>query len=214
MALSQSQAHVIDFAPALPAERATEQKRWPAAPDMMKSAMVQGRPFQHDAGLSARVSGSTPTSTWGVGQFAPRRRRWRDRIVHRTAARNHARAGSRKAALIDSCVKYLGAAAARPFDYVDRSWMLEPLGTGLLAQCGAALRPTIGRTKGPASTPRPCGTAKGMVPCVPVTTPRCARCDRYSSTRAAPKTRGQIRLASSRYTARSGSIKPLRSAPR
>jgi len=71
MALSQSQARVIDFAPALPAERATEQKRWPAAPDMMKSAMVHGRPFQHDAGLSASVSGSTPTSTCGRGTIRP-----------------------------------------------------------------------------------------------------------------------------------------------
>jgi len=60
---------------------------------------------------------------------------------------------ARKAALIDSYVKYLGPAAAKPIQYLDQYWMLErytrgcisPLGTGLLAQYGAALRPTIGR---------------------------------------------------------------------
>ncbi len=154
MALSPSQAQVIDFEPALPAERATLQKRWPAATDMMKSAMVYERPFWRDAGLSGQSfmvddgvylwawDNSPPDGGVGViGSFigAPRG----------TALSPEAR----KAALIDSYVKYLGPAAARPIQYVDRYWMHErytrgcvsPLGTGLLAQYGAALRPPIGR---------------------------------------------------------------------
>jgi len=34
--LSPSQAHAIDFEPPLPAERATLQRRWPAATDMVE----------------------------------------------------------------------------------------------------------------------------------------------------------------------------------
>jgi monoamine oxidase len=154
MALSPSQAHVIEYDPALPAERATLQRRWPATTDMMKSAMVYERPFWRDAGLSGqsfRVDDGVYLWAWdnsppdgGVGVIGSFIGPPRGTTLSPDA---------RKAALIDSYVKYLGPAAANPIDYVERYWMHErfsrgcvsPLGTGLLAQYGAVLRPTIGR---------------------------------------------------------------------
>ncbi len=143
MALSPSQAHVIGFEPALPEARATLQKRWPAATDMMKSAMVYERPFWRDAGLSGQsfmVEPDVYLRAWdnsppdgGVGVIGS----FIGPPVGTTMLPE-----TRKAALIDSYVKYLGPAAARPIHYVDRYWMLErytrgcvsPLGPGLLAQ--------------------------------------------------------------------------------
>ena len=49
MALSPSQAHVVGHG-----RRATLQKRWPVAADMMQAAVVYERQLRRDPGLSGR----------------------------------------------------------------------------------------------------------------------------------------------------------------
>jgi monoamine oxidase len=152
MALSPSQAHFIDFDPVLPVDRATLQKRWPATTDMTKAAMVYERPFWRDAGLSGQsftVDDGVYLWAWdnsppdgGVGVISCF-------IGPKGTGMTQ---DARKAALIDSYVKYLGPPASRPTHYHEQYWMLErytkgcvsPLGTNLFAQYGPALRPTVG----------------------------------------------------------------------
>ena len=154
MALSPSQAHFIGFDPALPSDRATLQKRWPMASDMMKAAMVYEKPFWRAAGLSGQSfmtdaglylwawDNSSPDA--GVGVIS---------CFVGPPLGTAMTTQARKAALIDAYVKYLGPDAAHPVHYHDQYWMLErytkgcvsPLAPGLLSQLGQAVRPTIGR---------------------------------------------------------------------
>jgi len=153
VALSPSQAQMIEFSPPLPADRATLQKRWPATIDMTKAMLVYESPFWRDAGLSGQsftIGGGAYLWSWdnsppdgGVGVIG----------AFLEAPDPASGRASSKQALIDSYVKYLGPKAARPIGYHEQFWMLErytkgcvsPLAPGLFAQVGAALRPTLGR---------------------------------------------------------------------
>jgi monoamine oxidase len=97
MALSPSQAHVIDFEPPLPAERATLQRRWPAATDMVESAMVMNIGSGATPVSAARVSGSTTArNLWAWDKSPPDGDVGVIGLVHRTTARHHADTGRAK----------------------------------------------------------------------------------------------------------------------
>jgi len=153
VALSPSQAQQIQFEPELPADRATLQKRWPATIDMTKAMLVYESPFWRDAGLSGQsftIGGGAYLWSWdnsppdgGVGVIGA--------FLEAPPDTPSGRASS-KQTLIDSYVKYLGPRAAKPIGYHEQFWMRErytkgcvsPLGPGLFAQFGTALRPTLG----------------------------------------------------------------------
>jgi len=153
VALSPSQAQMIEFSPPLPVDRATLQKRWPATIDMTKAMLVYDSPFWREAGLSGQsftIGGGAYLWSWdnsppdgGVGVIG----------AFLEAPPAPASGRSSKQTLIDSFVKYLGPKAAQPIGYHEQFWMLErytkgcvsPLAPGLFAQFGAALRPTLGR---------------------------------------------------------------------
>jgi monoamine oxidase len=151
MALSPSQAALIDFDPGLPAQRVTLQQGWPKISDMTKAAVVYETPFWREAGFSGQsftLDGGAYLFAWdnsppdaGVGViscFVP--------VLPDAAITSH------KAALVETYVKCFGPKAAEPIGYHEQDWMPErftrgcvsPLGPGLLTQHGDALRPTLG----------------------------------------------------------------------
>ena len=157
MALSPSQAHIVGRRPARDATEALARRsrhdagggglRAPALtrPRPQRPA-IQARPWR----LPARMGRFSPPDG-GVGA--------RVLIDALSEPRSESTPGSTRApgvrntALIDSCMNYLGPAAARPIHYVDCYCMHDrhncacasPLDTGLLVRDGAALRPMIGR---------------------------------------------------------------------
>jgi monoamine oxidase len=146
----------IEYDPILPALRDQLTQRMPMG-SVIKCEAVYPSPFWRDAGLSGQVTSDTgpvkitfdntpedgsPGVMLGFieGNDA---REWSQRP-----------AADRRAAAIESFVRYFGSAAANPTNYIEHDWSAEPwsrgcyagfMAPGVLTSYGPALRAPIGR---------------------------------------------------------------------
>ena len=155
VALPPTLAGRLDYAPALPQWRDQLTQRTPAG-SVAKTFAVYDRPFWRDAGLNGQVASdrgpvkvafdvSPPNTEIGVLLG----------FVEGGEARRWARLteAERRRTVIDSLVRYFGAAAAHPIEYVEKDWSTEQFtrgcygahfAPGVWTSYGEALREPIG----------------------------------------------------------------------
>ncbi len=146
----------IDYAPVLPSARDQLTQRYPMG-SVIKCQAIYDRPFWRERGLTGQVTSDTgpvkvtfdnspPDGSPGVllgfveGDEA-----------RRLSGRPEA---ERRAAVLDSFVRYFGPEAARARDYIDRDWSSDPwtrgcyagfLQPGSLTSYGPSIRTPVGR---------------------------------------------------------------------
>lgn len=145
----------IAFEPALPAARRELHARMPMG-SVIKVHVAYAQPFWRDAGFSGEVVGDDefgPVFDGGpadgsVGILT-------GFIAGGPARRWHGRAtDERRAKVIECLVRWFGADASTPIDYVDQDWREEEwsagcytaiMPPGIMTACGQALREPCGR---------------------------------------------------------------------
>ena len=147
---------LIRYEPDLPQSRAQLLQRFPQG-SAIKCEAVYDRPFWRDAGLAGQVTSDTgpvkitfdnspPDGTPGVmlGFIEG----------HDARVYGPMPAAQRRAAVLDSFVRYFGAQAASPRDYFEMNWAAEPwtrgcyvgyTPPGVLLDYGPAIRAPVGR---------------------------------------------------------------------
>ena len=146
----------IDYAPGLPATRDQLLQRWPMG-SVIKVQCVYDEPFWRAEGLAGQTTSDTgpvritfdnspPDGSPGV--LMGFMEGTDGRVMSRTSA------AERRAATIESFVRYFGPRAARPRQYVEKSWMADPWARGCYAgyfapgtwlDFGSEVRAPVGR---------------------------------------------------------------------
>lgn len=156
LALAPALADRIAVAPPWPGPRAALQRGTRMAP-VIKCALAYARPFWRERGLSGEAY-----SLAGVVRAVVDHSGAHDggqpallAFIMGDAARRlaHATADQRRRAVVHELAGMLGAEAARPLAYADKSWPGDPwsaggvavMGPGVLGGAGGALRAPVGR---------------------------------------------------------------------
>lgn len=166
----------IRFDPLLPADRFRLAARMPMG-SVIKCVVAYKRPFWREAGLSGEaVSHALPFNT--VFDATPLDQSFYALVGFIDGAPAQYWSGqseeSRKAAVIQSLVRYFGEAAAQPMDYAEKDWLTDEwargcyvgvMPPGLLTELGTALRrPVDGlHWAGTETSERFCGYIEGAI---------------------------------------------------
>lgn len=156
VAIPPTLAGRLHYDPVLPSWRDQLTQKLPAG-SVAKVFAAYGEPFWRDAGLNGQAASdrgpvkvtfdvSPPEGTPGVLLG----------FIEGEDARHWVRlsAEDRRSSFLDCLVRYFGAAAADPVDYVERNWMAEEFtrgcygahfAPGVWTSYGHALRPPVGR---------------------------------------------------------------------
>ena len=146
----------IDYVPGLPATRDQLLQRWPMG-SVIKVQCVYDEPFWRADGLAGQTTSDTgpvrvtfdnspPDGSPGV--LMGFMEGTDGRVASRTSG------AERRAATIESFVRYFGDRAARPEQYVEKSWMADPYARGCYAgyfapgtwlDYGSEVRAPVGR---------------------------------------------------------------------
>ena len=152
----------LDYAPPLPSWRDQLTQRLPAG-SVIKVHASYPTPFWREAGLNGQAASdrgpvkvtfdnSPPDAGGGVAGSPGVLMGFLEGNDARVWARKPE--GERRAAVLECFVRYFGAAAADPTDYIERDWMAEPYSRGcygahftpgVWTAYGPALRESIGR---------------------------------------------------------------------
>ncbi len=151
VAMMPADTRKIEFAPALPAERAGLAKNWVGEPGF-KVNVVYNNPFWRDAGLSGlsindrgpagvTFDNSPPDSSKGV------------LVVFIDPKKAPKDGPARRKAVVDNLSTLFGNSARQPIEYFETDWAQEswtagcvsPLPRGVLTEFGPALRKPVGK---------------------------------------------------------------------